>query len=92
MKYFCNTRVGELCEIFVQQKFSAVHVQYNYCDKFCISSQCDNKASEDSTPVHVLTLEDGAGTDIRHQHSVSDSAVLMAPGTRVHNMIVCCYH
>ena len=46
----------------------------------CISSQCDNKASEISTPVHVLALENGAGTDISNQLLVPDSAVMTTPG------------
>ena len=54
---------------------------------YCISSQCDNKASEDSTPVHVLALEGGATTEISSQHPVPDSAAPMAPGE--YNTYVC---
>ena len=43
-------------------------------------SQCDNKASEDSIPVHVLALEGGATTEISSQHPVPDSAVMTTPG------------
>ena len=76
-KYFCNARVGLSGEIFVQQNFSGYTYSVYY---YCISSQCDNKASEDSTPVHVLALEGGATTEISSRHPVPDSAVLMAPG------------
>ena len=62
--------------------FSAIQ-----CIFYCISSQCDNKASEDSTTVHVLALEGGSGTEVSSQHLVPDSAVPMAPGEC--NMYVC---
>ena len=61
---------------FCPAKFFRLYSVYYYC----ISSQCDNKASEDSTPVHVLALEGGAGTEISSQHPVADLAVMTIPG------------
>ena len=78
-KYFCNVRVGLLGEFLSSKIFPAMYTLYSVY-YYCISSQCDNKASEDSTPVHVLALEDGAGIEISSQHPVPDSAVQTAPG------------
>ena len=62
---------------FCPAKFSSyIYNEYYYY----FSSQCDNKAGEDSTPVHVLAHEGGAGTEISSQHPVPDSAVQTAPG------------